>query len=151
MASSNLESLKTRTCLDTSTADHFEKNCSKQRNDSWWAISPFATMFQLLNNYTSMTIWLRYIWLCINIGPTFKLTLLTLSSRRLWKTLWQKEKLIVLSNFFFWHKFFKKPSAAEASESIYMRETVKTIIKILQLEVTGRILPRLHQMFYLYN
>ena len=38
-----------------------------------------------------------------------------------WKTLWQKEKLLVLSNFFFCHYVFKKPSAAEALESVYMR------------------------------
>ena len=42
-------------------------------------------------------------------------------------TLWQKEKLLVLSNFFFCHYVFKKPSAAEASESVYMRERVKDI------------------------
>ena len=30
------------------------------------------------------------------------------------------------SNFFFCHYVFKKPSAAEASESVYMRERVKT-------------------------
>ena len=41
-----------------------------------------------------------------------------------WKRLWQKEKLLVLSNFFFCHYVFKKPSAAEASESVYMREGV---------------------------
>ena len=32
-----------------------------------------------------------------------------------WKTLWQKEKLLVLSNFFFCHYVFKDPSAAGAS------------------------------------
>ena len=42
-----------------------------------------------------------------------------------WKTLWQKEILLVLRNFFFCHYVFKKPSAAEASESVYMRERVK--------------------------
>ena len=31
----------------------------------------------------------------------------------------------VLCNFFFCHYVFKKPSAAEASESVYMRERVK--------------------------
>ena len=41
------------------------------------------------------------------------------------KTLWQKEKLLVLSNFFFCHYVFKKPSAAEASESVFMKERVK--------------------------
>ena len=41
-----------------------------------------------------------------------------------WKTLWQKEKLHVLCNFFFCHYVFKKLSAAEASESVYMRERV---------------------------
>ena len=40
--------------------------------------------------------------------------------------LWQKEKLLVLSNFFFCYNVFKKMSAAEASESIYMKERVKT-------------------------
>ena len=39
--------------------------------------------------------------------------------------MWQKEKLLVLSNFFFCHYVFKKLSAAEASESVYMRERVK--------------------------
>ena len=38
--------------------------------------------------------------------------------------MWQKEKLLVLSNFFFCHYDVKKPSAAEASESVYMRERV---------------------------
>ena len=38
--------------------------------------------------------------------------------------MWQKEKLLVLSNFFFCHYVFKKLSAAEVSESIYMRERV---------------------------
>ena len=32
-----------------------------------------------------------------------------------------KEKLLVLSNFFFCHYVFKKPSAAEASESVYKK------------------------------
>ena len=41
------------------------------------------------------------------------------------KTLWLKEKLLVLSNFFFCHYVFKKPSAAEASESVHMSERVK--------------------------
>ena len=41
------------------------------------------------------------------------------------KTLWQKEKLLGLSNFFFCHYVFKKLSDAEASQSAYMRERVK--------------------------
>ena len=39
--------------------------------------------------------------------------------------MWPKEKLLALSNFFFGQYVFKKPSAAEASESVYMRERVK--------------------------
>ena len=39
-----------------------------------------------------------------------------------------KEKLHVLCNFFFSHYVFKKLSAAEASESVYMRERVKKIL-----------------------
>ena len=44
------------------------------------------------------------------------------------KTLWPKEKLLVLSNLSSCHYVFKKPSAAETSESVYMRERVKTDI-----------------------
>ena len=43
--------------------------------------------------------------------------------------MWLKEKLLVLSNFFFCHYVFKKPSAAEASESVYMRERVNIMRK----------------------
>ena len=46
-----------------------------------------------------------------------------------WKTLWQKEKKC---NFFFCHYVFKKPSAAEASESVFMRERVKIIKDIYE-------------------
>ena len=49
------------------------------------------------------------------------------------ETLWQKEKLLVLSNFFFCHYVFKMPSAAEASESVYMRERVKLVTVYLKL------------------
>ena len=38
-------------------------------------------------------------------------------------------KLLVLSNFFFCHNVFKKLSAAEASESVYMRERVNSEVK----------------------
>ena len=41
-----------------------------------------------------------------------------------------KGELHVLCNFFFCHYVFKKPSAAEASESVYMRERVKKCRKI---------------------
>ena len=37
----------------------------------------------------------------------------------------------VLSNFFFCHYVFKKPSAAEASESVYMREKVKSETRLV--------------------
>ena len=47
-----------------------------------------------------------------------------------WKTLWQKEKLHVLCNFFFFHYVFKKLSAAEASGGIYMRERVKLWLRL---------------------
>ena len=41
----------------------------------------------------------------------------------------KKEKLHVLCNFFFCHYVFKNPSAADASESVYMRERVKVVNK----------------------
>ena len=40
----------------------------------------------------------------------------------------KKEKLLVFSNFFFCRYVFKKPSAAEASESVYMREGLNFIV-----------------------
>ena len=42
----------------------------------------------------------------------------------------KKEKLHVLCNFSFGHYVLKKPSAAEASESVYMRERVAVYILI---------------------
>ena len=59
-----------------------------------------------------------------------------------WKTLWQKEKLLILSNFFFIHYVFKKPSAAEASESIYMRVRVNYKFDILLTEFKHKICLR---------
>ena len=38
------------------------------------------------------------------------------------------EQFLVLSNFFFCHYVFKKVSAAETSESVYMREKVIRLI-----------------------
>ena len=60
------------------------------------------------------------------------------------KTLWQKEKLLVLSNFFFCHYVFIKLSAAEASECVYMRkrvngfaqETISILISPLLINLT---------------
>ena len=49
--------------------------------------------------------------------------------------MFQKEKLLVLSNFFFCHYVFKKPSAAEASESVYMRERDKWVLNDHQIEL----------------
>ena len=40
------------------------------------------------------------------------------------KTLWQMEKTLILSNFFFCHNAFQKLSAVKASESGYMWERV---------------------------
>ena len=42
-------------------------------------------------------------------------------------------KLLVLSNFFFCHYVFKTPSAAEASESVCMRERVKSFSHTVHL------------------
>ena len=38
------------------------------------------------------------------------------------KTLWQKEKLLVLRNFFFRHDVFQKSSAVDASKCVYREE-----------------------------
>ena len=45
-----------------------------------------------------------------------------------------KEKLLVLSNFFFCHYVFKKMSAAEASESVYMKGRVNTFMRLYKLQ-----------------
>ena len=42
--------------------------------------------------------------------------------------------MLVLSNFFFCHYVFKKSAAAEASESVYMRERVNTSMLTLSDE-----------------
>ena len=47
-----------------------------------------------------------------------------------WKTLWQKEKF---EQFLLLPLCYKKVSAAEASESVYMRERVKLRIKTLKI------------------
>ena len=52
----------------------------------------------------------------------------------------QNEKLLVLSNFFFCHYVFEKPSSAEALESVYMRERVKS--NLLSPALNTKILPR---------
>ena len=51
------------------------------------------------------------------------------------KTWWQKEKLLVLSNFFFCLHVFKKLSAAEVSQSVYIRECVKVGFHVYHLKV----------------
>ena len=47
------------------------------------------------------------------------------------------ENLLVLRNFFLCHYVFKKPSAAEASESVYMRERVNLFPHSTNLEKTN--------------
>ena len=62
-------------------------------------------------------------WLSTHFVKTWKIYIIEwINYDKKWKTLWQKEKLHVLCNFFFCHYVFKKPSAAGASESVYMRE-----------------------------
>ena len=68
----------------------------------------------------------RWLWTCfVNKWKISIIEWLTYDKK--WKTLWQKEKLNVLWNFFFCHYIFKKLSAAAASESVYMRERVKIV------------------------
>ena len=62
----------------------------------------------------------------------------------MWKTLWQKKKLLVLSNFFFCHYVFKKASVAEASESVYMRERVKLVLVVTSVKQPTYINPIPH-------
>ena len=72
----------------------------------------------LLSQHTTVDLAL-YCWPIYHRSLTLSL-IRQVCSRRLWtydkkwKTLWQKKKLHVLSNFFFCHYVFKKPSAAEA-------------------------------------
>ena len=57
-----------------------------------------------------------------NMETPFKLKYNTWIELKTWG---HKEKLLVLSNFFFCRHVFKNPSAAESSESVYLRESVK--------------------------
>ena len=58
------------------------------------------------------------------------------------KTCRQKEKLLVLSNFLFFRHVFRKPSAAVASESVYLRERVKVFIRREKKHVCASMLNR---------
>ena len=84
-------------CQKIETYDKKSKHCGKRRNYTLCAISSFVTMFsksQIENLYN----WMDNLWL--------------------------KVENIVAKGVFFCHYVFKKPSAAEASESVYMRERV---------------------------
>ena len=88
-------------------------------------ISHFATMYStlltlsLIQQFCSRRLWTYFV-------KTWKISIIEwITYDKKWITLWQKEKLHILCNFFFCHYVFKKPSAAKASESIYMREKVK--------------------------
>ena len=41
--------------------------------------------------------------------------------------MWQKEKLLALSKFFYCHYVFKKPSAAEALKRVYIKARVNKL------------------------
>ena len=74
--------------------------------------------FSLIRQFCSRRLWTYFV-------KTYKISITEWITYDIkWKTLWQKEKLYVLCNFFFCYYVFIKPSAAEASESVYMRERV---------------------------
>ena len=55
------------------------------------------------------------------------------------------------SNLFFCHYVFKKPSAAVASESVYMRERVKLTYRIVLTSIFGSSsVPRLFIKYVIY-
>ena len=85
-----------------------------ESNLKFWTINPFrrttilqqTTLNIFCQKIENLYNWMDNLWLKVeNILP--------------------KEKLRVLSNFSFCHFVLKKLSAAEASESVYMREKVK--------------------------
>ena len=82
---------------------------------------------------------------CQNIENLYIIEWITYDKK--WKTLWQKEKLHVLCNFFFCHYVFKKPSAAEASESVYMWKRVKYHNQISILPYSSSIVQKLICVF----
>ena len=83
-----------------------------------WCVNPFPHTTNL--QQTTLKVSLEKLYKC------------RYDNRKKLKTLCQKQKLLVLSNFFFWHNVFPKPSAAEALQSIYMRKGL-----ILFLFLTG--------------
>ena len=79
------------------------KHCGKRRNCSSRAISPFPTVFQkaCFPGASKGAI----VWEWVNPFPN-KPSYLRVCSTRLLKTLWEKEKLLVTSNFSFSHSVF---------------------------------------------
>ena len=76
----------------------------------------FSTLF---NKYIFINGDFPYILRC------FQSRLLQICCMWALKALWQKKNLMIMNNFFFCHYVFKKLSAVEVSESVFMRERVK--------------------------
>ena len=84
------------------------KHCGKRRNCSLRAISPFPTVF-------SKGLFPRGVKRChcvgirhrqLTLSQTSPVWFLRVCSTSLLKTLWEKKKLLVMSNFFFSHSVF---------------------------------------------
>ena len=79
------------------------KHCGKRRNCSFWAISTFVTVFKKPSAAeASESVYMRE---RVNPCPHTD-AFWHLCSRQLYKTLWQKEKLLTTSNFSFCHNVF---------------------------------------------
>ena len=112
------EDLPTYRCFLMSAAEAFCKHCGKRR---------YCSFNSIINPFPHMTI-LQQMTLNIFCRKNRKISIIEwIIYDSKWNTLWQKLKLLVLSNFFFCHYVLKKLSAAEASDSVYMRERVKHV------------------------
>ena len=106
-------------CFHAFALHVFCKHCGKRRNSSLRAISPFPIVFSTLSE--NPAIFIKFdivvcklknfdeseivIWERVNPVPN-KPWFLHVCSKSLLKTLWEKEKFLITSNFFFSHSVF---------------------------------------------
>ena len=89
------------------------KHCGKRINCSFWTISSFVTMFsksRLLQRRQKASIWGKGLTHTTNLQQKLWKTLFKWKNNH-WiklKTLWQKEKLLILNNFSFCHYIFMR-------------------------------------------
>ena len=71
----------------------------------WWWEEPFTKIFSFCNN----KFWTLPNWKSVQM-TILNLIKLTENSPKRWKTMWEKKKLLITSNFSFSHSVFERPA-----------------------------------------